>query len=147
MWMPFLCVVVWMGNAGSMLAVSGLSPMISALSVNPSRPTSPIYLLPRFSEEGSSHLDKWRVPIEVPSQLWLLHVANSFEQKDDKGNLDIQIYAAACSYQWFNFQKMFGNSCFFFLSFLLLQFLYFYFIMSFNTAIHVATHKIIGTFW
>ncbi|RWR89785.1 carotenoid cleavage dioxygenase 7, chloroplastic [Cinnamomum micranthum f. kanehirae] len=94
---------------GSMLAVSGLSPMISALSVNPSRPTSPIYLLPRFSEEGSSHLDKWRVPIEVPSQLWLSHVANSFEQKDDKGNLGIQIYAAACSYQWFNFQKMFGK--------------------------------------
>ncbi|XP_058106592.1 carotenoid cleavage dioxygenase 7, chloroplastic [Magnolia sinica] len=92
---------------GSMLAVTGLSPMISALSVNPSRSTSPVYLLPRFPDKVAGNRD-WRVPVEAPSQLWLLHVGNAFEQRDEKGNLEIQIYAAACSYQWFNFQKMFG---------------------------------------
>ncbi|KAA8515887.1 hypothetical protein F0562_019066 [Nyssa sinensis] len=96
--------------AGSMAAVCGLSPMISALSVNPSKPTSPIYLLPRFpneitKEEGSRD---WRVPIEAPSQLWVLHVGNAFEKRDDSGNAEIQIQASGCSYQWFNFQKMFG---------------------------------------
>ncbi|KAF6140368.1 hypothetical protein GIB67_005293 [Kingdonia uniflora] len=92
---------------GSMLAVSGLTPMISALSVNPSKPTSPIYLLPRFPNAMGGDRD-WRVPIEAPSQMWLLHVGNAFERLDEKGNLKIQIHAAACSYQWFNFQKMFG---------------------------------------
>ncbi|KAK1588540.1 hypothetical protein Q3G72_024426 [Acer saccharum] len=90
---------------GSMGAVGGLSPMISALSVNPSKTTSPIYLLPRFSDEKSRD---WRVPVEAPSQMWLLHVGNAFQVKDVHGNSHIQIYAASCSYQWFNFQKLFG---------------------------------------
>ncbi|KAL5752427.1 hypothetical protein ACOSQ2_022934 [Xanthoceras sorbifolium] len=97
---------------GSMAAVGGLSPMISALSVNPSKPTSPIYLLPRFpADKSSSSVGSsrdWRVPVEAPSQMWLLHVANAFEVKDVHGNSHIQISAASCSYQWFNFQKMFG---------------------------------------
>ncbi|TXG59840.1 hypothetical protein EZV62_014413 [Acer yangbiense] len=65
---------------GSMGAVGGLSPMISAL-----------------------------VPVvEAPSQMWLLLVGNAFQVKDVHGNSHIQIYAASCSYQWFNFQKLFG---------------------------------------
>ncbi|XP_068650744.1 carotenoid cleavage dioxygenase 7, chloroplastic [Aristolochia californica] len=91
---------------GSLLAVFGFSPMISALSVDSRRPTSPVYLLPRFSDE-KSHRD-WRVPVEAPSQHWLIHAGNAFEQRDSAGNLEIKMYAAACSYQWFNFQKMFG---------------------------------------
>ena len=96
--------------AGSMGAVCGLSPMISALSVNPSETTSPIYLLPRFSDEKSVGSRDWRVPVEAPSQMWLLHVGNAFQVKDVHGNSHIQIYAASCSYQWFNFQKLFGKS-------------------------------------
>ncbi|GFP80922.1 carotenoid cleavage dioxygenase 7 chloroplastic [Phtheirospermum japonicum] len=92
--------------AGSMAAVCGLSPMISALSLNPSKPTSPIYLLPRFPNSRPSR--NWKIPIEAPSQMWVLHVANAFEERDINGNLQIQIQASSCSYQWFNFQKMFG---------------------------------------
>ncbi|KAI8545431.1 hypothetical protein RHMOL_Rhmol07G0039000 [Rhododendron molle] len=43
---------------GSMAAVCGLSPMISALTVNPSKPTSPIYLLPRFPAPVDHHHDQ-----------------------------------------------------------------------------------------
>ncbi|KAL3649422.1 Carotenoid cleavage dioxygenase 7, chloroplastic [Castilleja foliolosa] len=95
---------------GSMAAVCGLSPMISALSLNPSKPTSPIYLLPRFpiSQQPNRPLRNWKIPIEAPSQMWVLHVANAFEETDINGNLEIQIQATSCSYQWFNFQKMFG---------------------------------------
>ncbi|PPD80967.1 hypothetical protein GOBAR_DD22101 [Gossypium barbadense] len=93
---------------GSMTAVCGLSPMISALSVNPSKSTSPIYLLPRFPSEKSAGQRDWRVPVEAPSRKWLLHVGNAFEIKDIDGNSLIQIQACACSYQWFNFQKLFG---------------------------------------
>ncbi|CAH9097971.1 unnamed protein product [Cuscuta epithymum] len=93
---------------GSMRAVCGLSPMISALSVNPSKQTSPVYLLPRFPQSQTTHRD-WKTPIEVPLQMWVLHVGNAFEHKDEKtGNLELQIQASACSYRWFNFQKMFG---------------------------------------
>ncbi|KAI9165169.1 hypothetical protein LWI28_008960 [Acer negundo] len=96
---PILC--------GSMGAVGGLFPMISALSLNPSKTTSPIYLLPRFSDEKSRD---WRVTVEAPSQMWLLHVGNAFQVKDVHGNSHIQIYASSCSYQWFNFQKLFATS-------------------------------------
>ncbi|XP_020587311.1 carotenoid cleavage dioxygenase 7, chloroplastic [Phalaenopsis equestris] len=95
---------------GSMLAVSGLSPMISALSVNPSQSKTPIYLLPR-SGSSVQKLRDWKVPIEAPSQLWISHVANAFEENDDEdsgGGVRIRVHASACSYQWFNFQKMFG---------------------------------------
>ncbi|KAK1400710.1 Carotenoid cleavage dioxygenase 7 [Heracleum sosnowskyi] len=94
--------------AGSMTAVCGLSPMISALSLNPNKPTSPIYLLPRFPTESTNANRDWKVPIEAPSQMWVLHCGNAFEEKDRNGNVDIQIQASGCSYQWFNFQKMFG---------------------------------------
>ena len=90
-----------------MAAVCGISPMISALSVNPSKPTSPIYLLPRFPDKSGKARD-WRVPVEAPSQFWLIHVGNAFEIKDVNGNSEIKIHAATCSYQWFNFQKVFG---------------------------------------
>ncbi|XP_031259612.1 carotenoid cleavage dioxygenase 7, chloroplastic [Pistacia vera] len=93
---------------GSMTAVCGLSPMISALSVNPSKSTSPIYLLPRFLDHESAGVRDWSVPVEAPSQMWLLHVGNAFERKDADGNSEIQIHACSCSYQWFNFQKLFG---------------------------------------
>ncbi|KDP28848.1 hypothetical protein JCGZ_14619 [Jatropha curcas] len=91
---------------GSMTAVCGLSPMISALSVNPSKSTSPIYLLPRFPDH-KGHRD-WKVPVEATSQMWLLHVGNAFEAVDENGNLEVQVHACTCSYQWFNFQRMFG---------------------------------------
>uniref|UniRef100_A0A803LIA2 Uncharacterized protein n=2 Tax=Chenopodium quinoa TaxID=63459 RepID=A0A803LIA2_CHEQI len=92
-----------------MAAISGKAPMISALSVNHSKPTSSIYLLPRFTNNTTNcNSDEyWRKPIEAP-QLWLLHVANAFENVDDDGSLRIQIHATACAYKWFNFQKMFG---------------------------------------
>ncbi|CAL9006674.1 unnamed protein product [Prunus brigantina] len=90
---------------GAMTAVCGTSPMITALSVNPSKATSPIYLLPRSPNENGRD---WRVPIEASSQLWLLHVANAYENLDENGNLEIEIHASACSYAWFNFQKLFG---------------------------------------
>ncbi|KAI3693236.1 hypothetical protein L6452_33068 [Arctium lappa] len=92
---------------GSMAAVCGFTPMISALSVNPSKSTSPIYMLPRFHDHQGVGRD-WKIPIEAPSQMWVLHVGNAFEQKDGDGNTHIQIQASGCSYKWFNFQKMFG---------------------------------------
>nr|ACY74338.1 putative more axillary branching 3 [Artemisia annua]ADB64458.1 more axillary branching 3 [Artemisia annua] len=91
---------------GSMTAVCGFTPMITALSVNPSKSTSPIYLLPRFPEHEGGR--DWKVPIEAPSQMWVLHVGNAFEEKDGNGNKQIQIQASGCSYKWFNFQKLFG---------------------------------------
>jgi 9-cis-beta-carotene 9',10'-cleaving dioxygenase len=94
--------------AGSMAAVGGISPMISAISVNPSKQTSPIYLLPRFPNEFGEEGRDWRVPVEAPSQFWLLHVGNAFEVKDLNANLHIQIQAVTCSYHWFNFPKVFG---------------------------------------
>jgi len=94
--------------SGSMAAVYGMSPMISALRVNPNKSTSPIYLIPRFPEEQKGKERDWKVPVEAPSQLWFLHVGNAFEVRHEHGNLDIQIQAAACSYQWFNFSKLFG---------------------------------------
>ncbi|GAB2235162.1 hypothetical protein Droror1_Dr00027655 [Drosera rotundifolia] len=91
--------------SGSIRAVSGLSPMISALSVNPGKQTTPIYLLPRFVTTDGS----WRVPVEAPTQLWLLHAANAFDTQDEEnGNLCIWIHATACSYQWFKFHQLFG---------------------------------------
>ncbi|XP_004513935.1 carotenoid cleavage dioxygenase 7, chloroplastic [Cicer arietinum] len=93
---------------GSMAAVCGASPMIASLTVNPSKSTSPIYLLPRFPNKLEGQKRDWRIPVEAPSQLWLLHVGNAFEVKQSHGNLDIQIQATACSYQWFNFHKLFG---------------------------------------
>ncbi|PRQ56953.1 putative oxidoreductase [Rosa chinensis] len=93
---------------GAMTAVCGTTPMITALSVNPSKDTSPIYLLPRFPDEVNYNRD-WRVPIEAPSQFWLLHVCNAYENLDENGNSEILIHGSACSYKWFNFQKLFGN--------------------------------------
>lgn len=90
-----------------MTAVCGLTPMITALSVNPSKSTSPIYLLPRSSEHDGQR--DWKVPIEAPSQMWVLHVGNAFQETDQKGNSKIQIQASGSSYKWFNFHKLFGK--------------------------------------
>ncbi|MCL7037829.1 hypothetical protein MKW94_001778 [Papaver nudicaule] len=92
---------------GSILALCGLSPMITALSLNPNKPTSPIYLLPRFPDKVRGDRD-WKIPIQAPLQMWVLHAGNSFELADQGGGLEIQIHAAVCSYRWFNFHKMFG---------------------------------------
>lgn len=109
-------------HAGSMTAVCGLSPMISALSVNPSKPTSPIYLLPRFPSSSGGEARDWRIPIEAPSQMWVLHVGNAFEEKDgNNGKTHIQIQASGCSYRWFNFPKMFGTIIFRTISYLLID--------------------------
>ncbi|VYS55566.1 unnamed protein product [Arabidopsis thaliana] len=93
---------------GSIAAMCGMSPMVSALSLNPSNESSPIYILPRFSDKYSRGGRDWRVPVEVSSQLWLIHSGNAYETREDNGNLKIQIQASACSYRWFDFQKMFG---------------------------------------
>ncbi|KAL9234360.1 hypothetical protein vseg_009240 [Gypsophila vaccaria] len=94
---------------GSMEAICGTRPMISTLSIDHKKPTSPIYLLPRFLENkvNSNSNDYLRTPIEVP-QVWLLHVANAYEEIDNDGNLLIRIHATTCSYKWLNFQNMFG---------------------------------------
>ncbi|KAI0500969.1 hypothetical protein KFK09_019187 [Dendrobium nobile] len=91
---------------GTFLAISGLAPIISAISLNPSQPTTPIYLLPRFSNNTISR--DWRIPIEAPSQLWTCHVGNAYEEKDGNGKTKIKIQASVCSYQWFNHKKLFG---------------------------------------
>ncbi|KAK8946082.1 hypothetical protein KSP40_PGU016367 [Platanthera guangdongensis] len=92
---------------GMLSSVTGLEPMISTISLNPSRSTTPIYLLPRSLDKKNRARD-WRIPVEAPSQLWTSHVCNAFEEKDGTGNIDIKIQASVCSYQWFNFKKMFG---------------------------------------
>ena len=53
-------------------------------SVNPSKSTFPKNLLPRFPNKSDKARD-WRVPVEAPSQFWLLHVGNAFEIKDVNG--------------------------------------------------------------
>ncbi|XP_052625543.1 carotenoid cleavage dioxygenase 7, chloroplastic isoform X2 [Lactuca sativa] len=90
---------------GAMSAIGGYTPMVSALLVNHSKSTSPIYLLPRFPEHAQGR--DWKVPIEAPLHMWMLHMGNASEERDHKGNKQIQIQASGCSYKWFNFQKMF----------------------------------------
>ncbi|RWV86312.1 hypothetical protein GW17_00051806 [Ensete ventricosum] len=90
------------------IPVAGLHPMISALAVNPSQPSTPIYVLPRFSQSPNQDRN-WLVPIQAPSQQWALHTGNAFEERDGNGNLKIQLQASVCSYQWLNFHKMFGR--------------------------------------
>lgn len=94
-----------------MTAVSGISPMITALSVNPSKMTTPIYLLPRFANKENKLIIKrdWRVPLEAPLRLWLLHVGNAYQNLENGNKINVQIHASACSYHWFNFHKLFGN--------------------------------------
>lgn len=89
--------------------------MISALSVNPSKSTSPVYLLPRSSSiEGGAARRDWREPIELPSQLWLLHFGNAFQRKSiHQGSagedIEIKFLASASSYRWFNFPSLLGK--------------------------------------
>lgn len=91
---------------GAMSAIGGYTPFVSALSVNDSKSSSPIYLLPRFPDQEQKR--DWKVAIEVPLQMWMFHIGNAFEERDHNGNKQIQIQASGCSYKWFNFQKMFG---------------------------------------
>ncbi|KAK8945338.1 hypothetical protein KSP40_PGU016371 [Platanthera guangdongensis] len=80
---------------------------MSTISLNPSRSTTPIYLLPRLRDERNPARD-WRIPVEAPSQFWTSHVDNAFEEKHGPGNTEIMIQASVCSYQWFSFKKLFG---------------------------------------
>ncbi|KAM5554713.1 carotenoid cleavage dioxygenase 7, chloroplastic-like [Rosa sericea] len=92
---------------GAITSFCGITPTIAALSVNPSKETSPIYVLPRFPNEVNYNRD-WRVPVEAPSQFWLLHVGNAFESLDENGNSEIQMQASVCSYEWFTLHKLLG---------------------------------------
>ncbi|KAL5216424.1 hypothetical protein ABZP36_007825 [Zizania latifolia] len=92
---------------GSLLAVTGTHPMVAALAVDPSRQSTPVYLLPRSPDAEASGRD-WSVPIEAPSQMWSVHVGNAFEEENRRGGLDIRLHMSGCSYQWFHFHRMFG---------------------------------------
>ncbi|GLJ29839.1 hypothetical protein SUGI_0589450, partial [Cryptomeria japonica] len=94
---------------GSAAAVSGLRPMISALTLNPSCPHTPVYLLPRFTNKATEERD-WRIPVQIPKQFWLMHTANAYEEITDPENGTVQIVVQACisTYKWFSFEKMFG---------------------------------------
>ncbi|XP_078176753.1 carotenoid cleavage dioxygenase 7 isoform X1 [Carex rostrata] len=94
--------------SASVLALCGTQPMISSLSVNPTRRTTPVYVLPRFANDKNGIRMNWRKPIETPRQFWATHSANAFEERDDLGNVEIQLQLSACSYQWFDFHRMFG---------------------------------------
>ncbi|GJN26810.1 hypothetical protein PR202_gb14770 [Eleusine coracana subsp. coracana] len=92
---------------GSLLALTGTHPMIAALAVDPSKQSTPVYLLPRSPEAEASGRD-WSVPVEAPSQMWSMHVGNAFEERNARGGLRIQVHMSGCSYQWFHFHRMFG---------------------------------------
>ncbi|KAM0844437.1 hypothetical protein ACQ4PT_057071 [Festuca glaucescens] len=92
---------------GSALAMTGTYPMIGALQLDPSKETTPIYLLPRSTEALASGRD-WTVPVEAPAQMWSMHVGNAFEEDLGRGGLDIRLHMSACSYEWFQFHRMFG---------------------------------------
>ncbi|PKU83916.1 Carotenoid cleavage dioxygenase 7, chloroplastic [Dendrobium catenatum] len=91
------------GGGGGVL---NLAAGITKLLIHGNQPTTPIYLLPRFSNNTISR--DWRIPIEAPSQLWTCHVGNAYEEKDGNGKTKIKIQASVCSYQWFNQKKLFG---------------------------------------
>lgn len=95
--------------AGSMLAMTGTHPMIAALALDPSKQTTPVYLLPRSTEAVASGRD-WSVPVEAPAQMWSMHVGNAFEEDNGRGGTDIRLHMSGCSYQWFHFHRMFGMS-------------------------------------
>ncbi|CAN6235833.1 unnamed protein product [Urochloa humidicola] len=98
---------------GSLLALTGTHPMIAALAVDPSRQSTPVYLLPRSPEAEAAGRD-WSVPVEAPPQMWSMHVGNAFEERDDANGgggattTTIRLHMSGCSYQWFHFHRMFG---------------------------------------
>ncbi|XP_047063832.1 carotenoid cleavage dioxygenase 7, chloroplastic-like [Lolium rigidum] len=94
---------------GSALAMTGTYPMIGALQLDPSKETTPVYLLPRSTEALASGRD-WTVPVEAPAQMWSMHVGNAFEEDLGRGGMDIRLHMSACSYEWFHFHRMFGYS-------------------------------------
>ncbi|KAJ1272148.1 hypothetical protein BS78_06G180800 [Paspalum vaginatum] len=93
---------------GSLLALTGTHPMIAALAVDPSRQSTPVYLLPRSPEAEACSGRDWSVPIEAPSQIWSVHVGNAFEEPNARGGTTIKLHMSGCSYQWFHFHRMFG---------------------------------------
>ncbi|KAF7139007.1 hypothetical protein RHSIM_Rhsim07G0033200 [Rhododendron simsii] len=84
---------------GSMAAVCGLSPMISALTVNPSKPTSPIYLLPRFPAPVDDHDQNYSVLADQKDYCLTFPPAHG-EQSIVVPNTDILSVALLCSTQW-----------------------------------------------
>jgi 9-cis-beta-carotene 9',10'-cleaving dioxygenase len=92
---------------GSMMAMTGTYPMIGALQLDPSKETTPVYLLPRSTEAVASGRD-WTVPVEAPAQMWSMHVGNAFEEDLGRGGTDIRLHMSGCSYEWFHFHRMFG---------------------------------------
>ncbi|PUZ48321.1 hypothetical protein GQ55_7G236400 [Panicum hallii var. hallii] len=92
---------------GSLLALTGTHPMIAALAVDPSRQSTPVYLLPRSPEAEAGGRD-WSVPVEAPPQMWSMHVGNAFEEPDARGGTTVRLHMSGCSYQWFHFHRMFG---------------------------------------
>ncbi|MCO5608055.1 hypothetical protein L7F22_062260 [Adiantum nelumboides] len=92
----------------SIAAFAGVTPMISSLSLDDSLHYAPMYLLPRLLKEGERQRD-WSIPIEIPERLWLLHVANAYEEPtQEKGKINIIMHASACTYEWFSLQHIFG---------------------------------------
>ncbi|VAH81185.1 unnamed protein product [Triticum turgidum subsp. durum] len=51
----------------------------------------------------------WSVPVEAPSQMWWLHVGNTFQEDNSRGGLDLHLHTSAYSYDWFDFHRMFDN--------------------------------------
>ncbi|KAH7566232.1 hypothetical protein JRO89_XS08G0121900 [Xanthoceras sorbifolium] len=90
---------------GSMAAVGGLSPMISALSVNPSKPTSPIYLLPRFPADKCGSCI--RISIDQHHDLSLLQNSNREVSinLDSDGNCQKLVKLNAISYPHFELSR------------------------------------------
>ena len=84
-----------------------MHPMIAAQAVDPSRQSTPVYLLPRSPEAEAGGRD-WSVPVEAPPQMWSVHVGNAFEEPDGRGGTTLRLHMSGCSYRWFHFHRMFG---------------------------------------
>jgi hypothetical protein len=69
----------------SVLALCGTQPMISAVC---EPKTTPVYILPRFTDQRYRSAIKWRKPIEAPWLFWSIHTANAFEERDNLGHVE-----------------------------------------------------------
>lgn len=90
--------------------LTGISPMINAITVNDSLPYTPLYLLPRNEDQSQPKPRRnWREPLKVPKQFWLIHSSNAYEEQCADERTRIVFDGTACSYNWFNLGKMFGG--------------------------------------